>query len=416
MLDVGVVMDLQWSDIGVLARFDGYVDDLAGHLGHKDREAPFRHYCAGLLLPGGRKSVEPMAARLAPATVSAEHQSLLHFVGQSPWSSEALVSAVRGSVLPLLTARGPVEGWIVDDTSFPKQGRHSVGVARQYSGQLGKQDNCQVAVSVSLASAEASLPVAWRLYLPETWAEDAVRRKRAKVPTEVTFRTKPQIALDEIGALAADPAAPRGVVLADAGFGNDTHFRLGLEDLGLSYVVGILSTTSFWAPGTGPVSPESTPESMPWPGRPAKRLRRPAGGGPVSAKALAKSLAAEAWREITWREGTTAEPLRSRFAGVRVRPAHRDSRRCEPWPEQWLMIEWPEGEPEPTKYWLANLPTDTSLSRLVYLAKLRWLIERDYRELKQELGLGHYEGRGWPGFHHHAALTIAAYGSLRRKP
>jgi len=411
MLDMGVAMDLQWSDTGVVGRFDGYVDDLAGHLGHKDREAPFRHYCAGLLLPGGRKSVEPMAARLAPATVSAEHQSLLHFVGQSPWSSEALVSAVRGSVLPALTARGPVEAWIVDDTSFPKQGRHSVGVARQYSGRLGKQDNCQVAVSVSLASAEASLPVAWRLYLPQAWAEDAARRKTAKVPKEVTFRTKPQIALDQIGALAADPTVPRGVVLTDAGFGNDTGFRLGLEDLGLCYMVGILSTTSFWAPGTGPVSPETKPG----PGRPAKRLRRPAGQRPVSAKALAESLAAEAWREVAWREGATAEPLRSRFAGVRVRPAHRDRRRSEPWPEQWLMIEWPEGEPEPTKYWLANLAADTSLARLVYLAKLRWLIEHDYRELKQELGLGHYEGRGWPGFHHHAALAIAAYGFLLKE-
>jgi len=413
---MGVVMDLQWSDGGVVGRFDGYVDDLAGHLGHKDREEPFRHYCAGLLLPGGRKSVEPMAARLAPVTVSAEHQSLLHFVGQSPWSSEALVSAVRASVLPALTGRGAVEGWIVDDTGFPKQGRHSVGVARQYCGQLGKQDNCQVAVSLSLASAEASLPVAWRLYLPRAWAEDAARRKRAKVPEEVAFRTKPQIALDEIGALAADPAVPRGVVLTDAGYGNDTHFRLGLEDLGLSYVVGILSATSFWAPGTGPMSPESvSPESKPGPGRPAQRLRRPAGQRPVSAKALAESLAAAAWHGVAWREGTTAEPLRSRFAGVRVRPAHRDRRRSEPWPEQWLMIEWPEGEPEPTKYWLANLPADTSLERLVYLAKLRWLIERDYRELKQELGLGHYEGRGWPGFHHHAALAIAAYGFLLKE-
>jgi len=408
---MGVMMDLQWNDGGVVGRFDGYVDDLAGHLGHKDREEPFRHYCAGLLLPGGRKSVEPMAARLAPVTVSAEHQSLLHFVGQSPWSSEALVSAVRASVLPALTGRGAVEGWIVDDTGFPKQGRHSVGVARQYCGQLGKQDNCQVAVGVSLASAEASLPVAWRLYLPRTWAEDAARRKRAKVPKEVAFRTKPQIALDEIGALAADPAVPRGVVLTDAGYGNDTSFRQGLEDLGLSYVVGILSATSFWAPGTGPVSPEIKPGA----GRRATRLRRPAGQSPVSAKALAESLTAKAWREITWREGTTAEPLRSRFAGVRVRPAHRDRRRSEPWPEQWLMIEWPEGEAEPTKYWLANLPADTRLKRLVYLAKLRWLIERDYRELKQELGLGHYEGRGWPGFHHHAALAIAAYGFLLKE-
>ena len=237
-------MDLQWSDTALSARFDGYVDELGGHLGHKDREEPFRHYCAGLLLPGGRKSVEPMAARLAPATVSAEHQSLLHFVGQSPWSSEALLAAVRASVLPALTARGPVEAWIVDDTSFPKQGRHSVGVARQYSGQLGKQDNCQVAVSLSLATHEASLPIAWRLYLPEAWAADRPRRRKAKVPREVGFHTKPEIALQQIAACADDPTVPRGVVLVDAGYGNNTAFRHGLGDLGLSYVAGILSSTS----------------------------------------------------------------------------------------------------------------------------------------------------------------------------
>ena len=402
-------MDLQWSDSALSARFDGYIDELGGHLGHKDREEPFRHYCAGLLLPGGRKSVEPMAARLAPGTVSAEHQSLLHFVGQSPWSSQALLAAVRASVLPALTARGPVEAWIVDDTSFPKQGRHSVGVARQYSGQLGKQDNCQVAVSLSLATHEASLPIAWRLYLPEAWAADGPRRTKAKVPQEVDFRTKPEIALHQIGACAADPMVPRGVVLVDAGYGNNTAFRQGLEDLGLGYVAAILSSTSVWAPGTAALAPAANERGL---GRPATRLRRTAEHKPISVKRLAESLEPEAFEAVAWREGATAKPLRSRFAAVRVRPAHHDAKRSEPWPEQWLLIEWPEGAPEPTKYWLSNLAADTSLERLVYLAKLRWLIERDYQELKGELGLGHYEGRGWLGFHHHAALCIAAYGFL----
>jgi SRSO17 transposase len=406
-----VAMDLPWDDEGLAARFDAYLWDLVGCLAHKDREDPFRHYCAGLLLPGERKSVEPMAARLCPWAVSAKHQSLLHFVGQSPWSSEALLRAVRGSMLPTLSQRGGVQAWIVDDTSFPKKGEHSVGVARQYSGQLGKQDNCQVAVSVSLASAEASLPVAWRLYLPKAWAADAGRRRKAKVPATVRFRTKPRIALDEIAALSADADVPRGVVLADSGYGSDTAFRVGLADLGLDYVLGIASTTSVWAPGTGPLPPK------PWDGRgrPARRLRRGPGHRPVSVKHLANSLEPSAWQQISWREGTTAEPLVSRFAALRLRPADKDQTRSTPWPEAWLLVEWPEGEPEPTKYWLSNLPPETSLQRLVELAKLRWLIERDYRELKQELGLGHYEGRGWPGFHHHAALAVAAYGFLLKE-
>ncbi len=339
--------------------------------------------------------------------MSAEHQSLLHFVGQSPWSSEALLAAVRASVLPALTARGPVEAWIVDDTSFPKQGRHSVGVTRQYSGQLGKQDNCQVAVSLSLATHEASLPIAWRLYLPEAWAADQPRRRKAKVPREVGFHTKPEFALQQIAACADDPTVPRGVVLVDAGYGNNTAFRHGLGDLGLSYVAGILSSTSVWAPGTVPLGPAANKRGL---GRPATRLRRTAKHKPLSVKGLAESLGPEAFETVAWREGATAKPLRSRFAAMRVRPAHRDAKRSEPWPEQWLLIEWPEGAPEPSRYWLSNLAADTSLKRLVYLAKLRWLIEKDYRELKQELGLGHYEGRGWPGFHHHAALAIAAYG------
>ncbi len=401
-------MDRHHDDSQFVARFEGYVDKLSGVLGHRDRHQPFREYCTGLLLTGGRKSVEPMAARLAPAQVSAKHQSLLHFVGQSPWSSEALLAAVRAAVLPALEARAPVEAWIIDDTGFPKKGTHSVGVARQYCGQLGKQDNCQVAVSLSLATAEASLPVTWQLYLPKSWAADAARRKTAKVPDDIAFASKPEIALAQVAALADDPSVPEGVVLADSGYGADSGFRDGLAKLGLTYIVGVLPQTGFWQPGTEPVAPVRKSQR----GRPPKRLQRRDGQAPRSAKALALGLAAAAWQEIAWREGSTAEPLASRFAALRVRPSHRDEKRREPWPEVWLLVEWPEGEDEPTKYWLSNLPTHTSLERLVWLAKLRWLIERDYRELKQELGLGHYEGRGWPGFHHHAALAIAAYGFL----
>ncbi|HEX9627063.1 MAG TPA: IS701 family transposase [Acidiferrobacterales bacterium] len=399
-------MDLQWSGDGSEARFAAYMEKLSVALRHADRVAPLRSYCTGLLLPGRRKSVEPMAARLRPGHVSAEHQSLLHFVGQSPWDEGALLRAVRQAVLPALTARAPVEAWIVDDTGFPKKGRHSVGVARQYCGQLGKQDNCQVAVSLSVATAEASLPVAWRLYLPESWAGDGARRARAGVPDEVGFQTKPQIALAQIAALKAEGVAP-GVVLGDVSYGNDSGFRAGVSALGLDYAVGILGTTTVWPPGRVPSLPR-------WRGRGPrpKRLRRAGDDAPVQqVRALAQALPPEAWQTVRWREGV-AEPLSSRFAALRVRPAHGDHRRSRPRPEEWLLIEWPQGEPAPVKFWLSTLPADTPTERLVDLAKRRWLIERDYLELKQELGLGHYEGRGWRGFHHHGALCIAAYGFL----
>ena len=396
-------MDLEWRDEEIEGRFSGYVEQLSEALGHADRIEPFRGYCTGLLLLGQRKSVEPMAARLAPATVSAKHQSLLHFVGQSRWNDDALLKAVGAWVMP---AMGEIEAWIVDDTGFPKKGKHSVGVARQYCGQLGKQDNCQVAVTLSVATAAASLPIAYRLYLPKEWADDEPRRRTAGVPDGVMFQTKPEIALSQIASAVEQGVAP-GVVLADAGYGADTRFRTGVSGLGLSYVMGIQPHTSVWRPGTGPLPPR------PWSGRgrPPKSLRRNAKQPPVSAKALATTLPSEAWQVVTWREGT-AEELCSRFARMRVRPAHRDYWRTEPWPEEWLLIEWPEGEPEPSKYWLSTLPGAVSLERLVTLTKLRWRIERDYLELKQELGLGHFEGRGWRGFHHHGSLCIAAYGFL----
>jgi SRSO17 transposase len=388
-------------------RFDRYMGALGQVIGHADRCGPLRAYCMGLMLPGERKSVEPMAARTAPARTAAQHQSLLHFVGVGPWSDEAVLAKVGELVLPALERHGPVEAWIIDDTGFPKKGRHSVGVARQYCGQLGKQDNCQVAVSLSLANAGASLPVAYRLYLPEAWASDASRRKKAGVPEEIGFQTKIAIALEQIRAAHA-AGLPRGPVLMDAGYGPHSDLRTAVTALGLPYVAGVLSNTTVWAPGTGPLPPKA---STPGRGRPTKRLRRDAEHQPVSIKDLAFSLPSRAWRTITWREGTNGA-LRSRFARLRIRIARRDFDRSEPWPEEWLLIEWPRGEKEPTKYWLSTLPKNIGFARLVDLAKLRWRIERDYQELKQEIGLGHYEGRGWRGFHHHASLCIAAYGFL----
>jgi len=394
------------SNEGSEARFAAYVEALGTVLGHADRQQPMHDYCLGLLMPIERKSVEPMAAVTAPAQIAAKHQSLLHFVGNAPWSDAAMLATVGELVLPAITRSGPIEVWIIDDTGFPKKGRHSVGVTRQYCGQLGKQDNCQVAVSLSLANHDASLPVAYRLYLAEDWAKDRARRHNAKVPETIAFQTKPQIALEQIKAARA-AGLPEGVVLMDAGYGNDTELRTQLTALGLRYAAGIGPKTSVWPPGTGPL-PAPPGKGI---GRPPKLLRRDQRHQPISVKALALNLPAMVWQTITWREGT-ADWLSSRFARQRVRPAHRDTERSEPRAEEWLLIEWPQGEAEPTKYWLATLAEEISFEGLVDFAKLRWRIERDYQELKQELGLGDYEGRGWRGFHHHATLCIAAYGFL----
>lgn len=387
---------------GSEGRFSSYVEGLASVIGHADRVTPLRDYCTGLLMPCARKSVEPMAAVTAPARTAAQHQSLLHFVGQASWSDAKVLAKVCEMVLPAMERDGPIEAWIIDDTGFPKKGKHSVGVARQYCGQLGKQDNCQAAVSLSIASRQASMPVRYRLYLPQEWATDAARRRKAHVPEEIVFETKPEIALGQLR-WACEVGLPRGVVLLDAGYGNHTDLRTQINALGLRYAAGILSNTSVWAPDTKPLPPKR------WSGRgrPPTRPRRSAKHKPVSVKQLAFGLPRRAWRTIGWREGACG-PLNSRFARVRVRPAHRNKLRSE----EWLLIEWPKGEKEPTKYWLSTLPENITFERLVDLAKLRWRIERDYQELKQEVGLGHFEGRGWRGFHHHATLCIAAYGFL----
>jgi SRSO17 transposase len=387
-------------------RFAAYIEGLANAAGHEDRQVPLKNYCKGLLLPGERKSIEPMAARLDSENAQAMRQSLHHLVAKAPWSDDLVLEQVRHFVLPAMQKHGPVVAWIVDDTGFPKKGKHSVGVARQYCGQVGKQDNCRVAVSLSVATWGSSLPIAYRLYLPKEWVEDSERREKAEVPEEVEFQTKPAIALDQVRAAVA-ANLERGVVLADAAYGINTEFRDGLTELNLQYVMGVQSSMTVWEPGKQPL-PAKPRGTM---GRPPRLLQRSTDHQPVSVKQLAMSLPLTAFREITWREGTDRK-LQSRFAAVRVRAAHRDYEQAEPHPEEWLLIEWPRGEKEPTKYWVSTLPPTTKLKALIKMAKHRWIIERDYEELKQELGLGHFEGRNWRGFHHHATLCIAAYGFL----
>jgi len=387
-------------------RFAAYLDCLAQAAEHLDRVGPLKSYCTGLLLPGERKSVEPLAARLAPHDVRRVHQSLHHFVANAPWRDEALLERVRHWVLPVMKRNGPVVAWIVDDTGFVKKGTHSVGVVRQYCGQVGKQENCRVAVSLSLATEQASLPIAWRLYLPETWAQDRKRRKQTGIPRQITLATKPALALQQIRKAVEEEVAT-APVLADAAYGHDSQFREGLSELGLDYVVGVQKSTTVWRAGKAPL-PAKQWKGL---GRPPTLLRRDKQHQPISLQQLAESWPPICWKHVSWREGTK-QKLRSRFAALRVRVAHRDYWRSQRRAEEWLLIEWPTAESEPTKCWLSTLPPDTQLVNLVKPAKHRWIIERDYEELKQELGLGHYEGRGWRGFHHHATLCIAAYGFL----
>jgi SRSO17 transposase len=387
-------------------RFEQYCTALVQSLGHADRHQPAQWYMKGLMLPGERKSIEPMAARVHPENVRSTHQAMHHLVADASWDDKAMLEAVAEQVLPKLLKKGLQSWWILDDTAHAKKGVHSVGVARQYSGRLGKTENCQVAVTLSVANTHGSLPLDYRLYLPKEWTEDAKRCERAGVPREVEFRTKGQIARTEIeAALAA--GVSRGVVLADAGYGDETGFRDWLIEQQFDYVLGVRTATSVW---WGKHQPAKMPPPSPRGGRPRTRTVRDAKHRPISVLDLARTLPPKCWRNVSWREGTNTR-LSSRFARVRVRAAHRDKIRDE----EWLLIEWPPEHAEPTHYFLSTLPAQTTFKHLVAHAKGRWMIERDYQELKSELGLSHYEGRNWRGFHHHATLCIAAYGFLMRE-
>jgi SRSO17 transposase len=374
------------------SRFDAYVEAIASVIGHADRARPLRDYCVGLIMPGERKSVEPMAAVTAPARVAAQHQSLLHFVGQSPWSDEEVLRKVREMVLPAMERREPIQAWIIDDTGIPKQGKHSVGVTPQYCGQLGRRGNCQVAVSLSIANHWASLPIAYRLYLPHEWAKDEHRRRKAHVPPEIKFKTKQEIALEQVR-WACEAGLPRGVVLMDPDYGRNGKLRTDVTALGLSYVAGIQPGTLVWKPGTGPQ-----------PGRERPKWGRRGEPNIVSVKEIALGLPAKAWQTIEWREGS-AERLSSWFARLRVRVAHRYAPLEGP-AEEWLLIEWPEGENEPVKYWLSTLPEDISFRDLVDIAKLRWRIEPTTRSSSRRSASGTLKGADGA-----ASITTPRYAS-----
>lgn len=382
------------------ARLQGYLARVFRDLGRAERRYWARRYVQGLLLEGGRKTAAGIARRLQESADA--EQALQQLLSQSPWSHEAVRRAVAQQVIPEL-GRERV-GWIVDDTGFPKKGAHSVGVARQYSGTLGKVANCQIGVSLSYATADAAIPLDFALYLPEEWVHDPARCERAGIPPAArTHRTKWELALDLIDRARAW-AVPEGVVVADAGYGQVQAFRQGLRERNLAYVVGITSTVAVW---TTPPDPPPLPRGGR--GRPRKRhWDLPA---PQSVQAVAEGLPADTWQRVTWREGTKG-PLTSRFAAVRVQPAHGHTQGEIREPVQWLLIEWPEGEPAPTKYWLSTLPEQTSLQDLVWWAKLRWWIEHNDQQLKDELGLDHFEGRSWRGWHPQVTLTCVAFAFL----
>jgi len=356
-------------------------------------------YLRGLIEQGKRKSLEPLVERLGG---EADYQSMQQFLADSPWDPAALVRAVCERVAPEIG----VEAWVLDDTGFPKDGKGSPGVKRQYSGTLGKIGNCQIGVSVHAVGARGTLPLGFALYLPEEWCEDSERRRKAKIPDELAFKTKPELGVQLIERAAGwdVPAAP---VLGDQAYGDNTALRERLDELELEYVLSVGSETKVFAPGTSFAAPKRSPGG----GRPPSRPRPDA--EPQAIGALIAGLSPEQWQTVTFRDGPDKEPVSSRFCFVRVRAANRAKRRTS-WPprEEWLIAEWPEGREAPTDYWLSNLPADTAPERLARLARLRWKIELDYKQLKGELGLDHFEGRSWLGWHHHTALVTAAHGFL----
>ena len=382
-----------------------FVDTLTTGLGRSERRTAMGQYITGLLLDGERKSIEPIAARLVDdvTQIEAMRQRLQQCVVVSAWD-EATVFARLAQMLdrdlPEVTA------FVVDDTGFPKKGRHSVGVARQYSGTLGRTDNCQIATSLHLAGERGSGCIGMRLYLPEAWTSDRARCRAAGVPDTITFAPKWQHALALLDAALA-AGVRRHVVLGDAAFGEVTAFREALAARGLSYVLRVPSNLVVWPPDTRFAVPAGRSAI----GRPRSTPRPTTPTAPVTLAALAATLR---HRRVTWREGSRGQQA-SRFAAVRVRLAHRHAEGAGPGPEVWLLSEWPRGEAAPTKSYLSSLPATTSLRTLVRFGKLRWRIERDYQELKGELGLDHFEGRTWAGFHHHVALCAAAHAFLARR-
>ncbi len=356
-------------------------------------------YLRGLLEEGSRKSLEPLVARLGDR---ADYQSMQQFLADSPWDPAAVVRGVAERVAPEIE----VEAWVLDDTGFPKDGKRSPGVKRQYSGTLGKIGNCQIGVSVHAVGRSGTVPLGWALYLPEEWCEDPERRARAKIPEEIEFKTKHELGV-ELVELAAGWEIPAAPVLGDQAYGDDSGLRERLDAADLEYVLSVGPKAVVFAPETVFSLPERKGNS----GRPRKRLRPDR--DPESIGELTSRLGSEAAQAVTFRDGPDGKPVTSRFVFTRVRALKQWTNGATEQPrEEWLIAEWPQGHEQPADYWLSNLPADTAPEQLARLARLRWKIELDYKQLKGELGLDHYEGRSWLGWYHHTALVTAAHGFL----
>ena len=389
---------------GVRPRLERFLGDLVESMGRSERRHWAQIYIQGLLLDGERKSVQPIAARIE----GADEQALNQFLNQSPWDVEEIQCRLAGR---LAAAEHEAVFWMIDETSFPKAGAHSVGVARQYCGALGKIANCQVAVSLHWRQATMSCPVSWRLYLPKAWCEDAKRRNQARIPAAVSYHTKTELALELLEqALAWD--LPRGTVLADSLYGNDFSFRAALRENRLDYAVAVAASTAVWTddPNAVPVGASAKR------GRPRRYPRLEDLPETIPLEALTRQLPKKAWHTVTWRAGTKG-PQRSRFALLGVWAAHGWQAQAH-WPRvrEWLLVEWPPEAMAPSDYWMlwrAERDEAPALLRAIRTAKGRWPIEQDYRELKDELGLDHFEGRGWPGWHHHVTLVTLAFAFLR---
>jgi len=391
-------------------QLEEYLSSLLSGLGRRERVEALGWYTAGLLLCGERKSMAPMAARLSADEDEAEaiRQRLQQAVVVAHWDPELLYERMTRHLLPKV---GRLEALIGDDTGIARHGNHCVGTARQYSGTLGRVDRCQVIPSLHLAGPWGSLCLGARLYLPQSWVDDPSRLQKAKVPTGIGFETKWEIMLDHLDRLDRPGMQGLGLedlpFIGDAGYGDVAEFRRGLNRRERRYLLEVMSTTAVWAPGTGPEPPEGKAGKM---GRPRTQYRD-GEHTPVSVAELVLSQTEAALREVTWHNGDGPQ-RKGRFGALRVQPASGHCHGMAPEPEQWLIWEWPEGQELPEHYWLSTLSEDTPLERLVYLAKLRWRVERDYQDMKAEVGLDHFEGRNWPGLHHHWVLCSVAHGFL----
>jgi len=385
--------------VEVRERLAGFVEEVAERLPLRRQRENALLYVRGLVEHGGRKSLQPTLFRLEETP--ARYESVQQFLADSPWDPTLLVRACAERVAPEIG----VTAWVVDDTGIRKDGKHSPGVKRQYSGTLGKIGNCQITVSVHAVGERGTLPLGWRLYLPQEWCDESERRRKAKIPDEICFQTKPELAAG-LCEQAAGWELPTAPVLADSAYGDDTAFRTRLSKLGLEYVVAVRAETSVYGPATSFAVPQRNGRS----GRP-RTVARP-DGKPESVRSLAERLPAKAWKTLPCRTTPAGEELSGRFAFVRVVATHPVRNDHQPPRFEWLLIEWPEGEEAPSDYWLSNLGEEETRERLARLARLRWTIELDYRQLKGELGLDHYEGRSYLGFHHHTALVTCAHAFL----